>query len=92
MQDQMNFGLKYLDNIKDLAIYCQIICDQILATDQVQLNTKPANTKVANTPIRFILPTKFVLPLFQTILLDINGYCPKPRNIFSHLPIINGLS
>ena len=29
----MNFRLKYLDNIKDLALRCQKIYDQILATD-----------------------------------------------------------
>ena len=85
MQDQMNSRLEYPDNIKDLAPRCQKIYDQILATDQIQLNTKPAITKVANTTTRFILPTKFVPPLFQTSLISISGYFPKPKNIFSSL-------
>ena len=33
MQDQINLELKYLDNIKDLAIHCQKIYNKMLATD-----------------------------------------------------------
>ena len=33
MQNRMNSRLEYLDNIKDLAVYCWKIYDQILATD-----------------------------------------------------------
>lgn len=33
MQDQMNFGLEYPDNIKDLMVHCQEIYDQMLAID-----------------------------------------------------------
>ena len=85
MQDRMNFGLEYLDNIKDLALHCRRIYDQMLATDQVQSNIKPANTKVANTPTRFILSTRFVPPLSQTISSSTSGYRPKPGNTFSLL-------
>ena len=35
MQDQINFRLKYLDNIKDLILHCQKIYNQILAIDQI---------------------------------------------------------
>ena len=33
MQNQIISRLEYLDNIKDLVIYCQKIYNQILATD-----------------------------------------------------------
>ena len=33
MQDQMNFGLEYPNNIKDLVAHCQKIYDQMMATD-----------------------------------------------------------
>ena len=85
MQDQMDSGLEYPDNIKDLAARCQKIYDQMLATDRVRSNTKPANTKVANTPTRFIPPTRFVPPSSQTTSLSTSGYCPKPGNTFSLL-------
>ena len=71
MQNQMNFRLEYPDNIKDLVAHCQKIYDQILATNWIQSNTKLANTKVVNTP------TRFFLPLSQTTLPDISGYCRK---------------
>ena len=35
MQDRINSGLKYPDNIKNLAAHCRKIYDQILATDWV---------------------------------------------------------
>ena len=57
----------------------------MLATDWVRSNTKPANTKVANTTTRFIPPTRFVLPSSSTTSTSISGYCPKPGNIFSPL-------
>ena len=81
----MNSGLEYLDNIKDLATRCQKIYDQMLAINRVRSNTKPANTKVANTTTRFIPPTRFVLPLSQTTSTSISGYHPKPRITFSPL-------
>lgn len=40
MQDQINFGLEYPDNIKDLKIYFQKFYDQIIAIDRIQLNIK----------------------------------------------------
>ena len=43
-------------------MYCQKIYDQMLVIDWVLSNLKLANTKIANKP------TKFILPLFQTIL------------------------
>ena len=77
MRDQINSRLEYPDNIKDLVAHCQKIFDQILATDWVQSNIKPANTKVANTPTRFF-PT-----LFQITLSNISSYYPKLENTFS---------
>ena len=85
MQDRMNSRLKYPDNIKDLAAHCRKIYDQMLATDWVRSNTKPAKTKIANTPTRFIQPNRFVLPSSQTTSSSTSGYCPKPGNIFSPL-------
>lgn len=82
IQDRINSGLKYPDNIKDLVMHCQKIYDQILATDWLQSNTKPANIKVANIPTRFILSTRFVLPLSPTISSSPNSYCSKPRSVF----------
>ena len=35
MQDRMNSGLEYSDNIKDLAAYCRKIYNQMLAPDRV---------------------------------------------------------
>ena len=61
MQDRINSGLEYPDNIKDLAARCRKIYDQMMATDRVQSNTKPANTKVANTPTRFIPPNMQII-------------------------------
>ena len=83
MQNRINFGLKYPNNIKDLAAHCRIIYNQILVTNWVQSNTKPVNTKVANTSTRFILSTRFVPFLSQTTSLSISSYCLKPGNIFS---------
>ena len=60
-------------------MHCWKIYDQILATNQVQLNTKPANTKVAN------ISTRFFLPSFQTISSSTSSYHPKPGNTFSSL-------
>ncbi len=54
MQDGINSGLEYSDNIKDLAARCRKIYDQIIATDQVRSNTKSANTKMAYTPTIFM--------------------------------------
>ena len=79
MQDRINSRLEYLDNIKDLVMHCRKIYDQMLATNQVRLNTKSANIKIAN------ISTRFFSPLSQTILLNINGYHLKLGNIFSPL-------
>ena len=87
MQDRMNSGLEYPDNIKDLAARCRKIYDQMLVTDRVRSNTKLANTKVANTTTRFIPPTRFVPPSSQTTSTSISGYCPKPGNTF--FPLTN---
>ena len=85
MQDRMNSGLEYPDNIKDLAARCRKIYDQILATDWVRSNIKLVNIKVANTTTRFIPPTRFVPPSSQTTSTSISGYRPKPGNTFSPL-------
>ena len=72
----MNSKLEYLDNRKDLVTRCRKIDDQILATDCVQLNTKSANTKIANTPTRFFLTSS------QIILSSSSCYYTKPENTF----------
>lgn len=40
IQHQMKSELNYLDNIKDLAIHCKKIYDQIIATNHINSNTK----------------------------------------------------
>ena len=57
----------------------------MFATNRVRLNTKPANTKVANTSTRFILPTRFVLLSSQITSSSTSGYCSKSGNTFSSL-------
>ena len=90
MQDRMNFGLEYPDNIKDLIAHCRKKYDQMMATDRVQSNTKLANTKIANTPTRFIPPNMQIInrsiPFSpQTISASTSAYCLRPRNTFSPL-------
>lgn len=57
----------------------------MLATDRLQSNTKPGNTKVANTPTRFILLTRFVLFLSPIILSSPNSNYSKLRSAFFSL-------
>lgn len=59
----------------------------MLATNQVQSINILANTKVVNILTRFIIPTRFVIPLSQITLLSRSDYYPKPRNTF--FPLIN---
>lgn len=77
MQNRIDSRLEYLDNIKHLAIRCQKIYDQMMAIDWIRLNIKPANTKIANISIRFILFS------FQTMLTYTNIFCLRVRNTFS---------
>lgn len=81
----MNSELEYSDNIKDLAARSRKIYDQMLATDWVQSNTKPGNTKIAHTTTRFIPLIRFFPPSSQTTSTSKNNYCPKPGNTFSLL-------
>ena len=86
----MNSGLEYPDNIKNLATRYRKIYDQMMATDRVRSNTKPANTKVTNTPIRFISPNMQIInrsiPLSpQAISSSTSAYYLRPENTFSPL-------
>lgn len=83
IQDRMNPGLEYLDNIKNLTTYCQKIYDQILATNQIQLNIKSTNTKLANISTWFSSPTRFFSLSYQTTSSSTSCYRFKPGNTFS---------
>ena len=78
MQDGMNSGLEYSDNIKDLAARSPKIYNQIIATVQDRSNTNSANRKMAYTPTIFV-------SLSQTSSTTTNGYCLRPENTFSPL-------
>lgn len=69
MQDYMNSGLEYLNNIKDLAMHCWKISDQMITINWVQANIKLANPKVVDPSTRFILSS------LQTISTSTNFYC-----------------